>query len=113
MEMVTPKFSFRKLVVDCLTEGDGTSYCAMRVAFFIAFFAYIIGVNIIIGIDVYNTLHPVVPPIPPRFDPLNSATGISAILAAGGAAIMLKGVNGNAIPNAPGAPGASGATGAT
>jgi hypothetical protein len=106
MAMDTQKFSFKKLINDCLTEGDGTSYCAMRVAFFIAFFAYMAGVNVAIALDIYNTLHPVVPPIPPNFSIMNSASGISIILTAGGAAVALKGVNGNAIP-----PSQTGATG--
>ena len=73
--------------MDCITEGDGVTYDPMRIAFWIAFFAYIIGVNVVIGLDIYNTIiHPATPPVPTKFDMVSAATGISAILAAGGTA---------------------------
>lgn len=90
------KITLGKVISDCITEGDGISVCPMRISFWIAFFAYIAGVNIVLGIDIWNTYHPSVPPLPMKFDLMSAAGGISAILGAGGAAIMLKGVNGNA-----------------
>jgi hypothetical protein len=68
-----------KFIKDLLTENDSTTYCIARVAFAIALLGFM-------GNATYQLYSTHV------LDLANFATGISTILASGGASIALKSV---------------------
>lgn len=71
---------FKKLLHDCLTENNGTSYCPFRVGGFALSAA---GIPTFIGCQVWATLHG-------EWHPMDFGSGFAAIL--GGMALLAGGV---------------------